>query len=580
MFYGALREYEAVSAETTFADGSTRTAIDVRRFGWIRPLAGDYAFDFAKVAPLYAGDPSSRQAWAEAIDRTRAMARPHAAVADILTAQQTRRGAPPAAREAARKLAQPGTVAVLTGQQAGAFGGPLFTLLKAITAIQLARRTAREQQADVVAIFWVDAEDHDWDEVASCTVLDPGFQPHTTTIPKPEGAGERSVASLILDARIEHTLGELAAALGETEFSQSLLSSLRAAYRPGVGMADAFARWLETILGPHGLVVYDSSDPAAKPLVADLFAREIGAAGRTATLAKAAGDALTDRGHQPQVIPQPDSVALFMLGGALNAGPGRTVTGPNGGLDGARRPIRRQGDQFVAGETTFTVDALTEQARTSPDLFSPNVLLRPLVQDTLFPTICYVAGPSELAYLGQLRDVYASFGIPMPLMYPRATATLIDSATARFLAKYNVPIEEFQPQDESALNRLLESQLPQSVEQAISEAEDALRRAMERVIEAMPAVDPTLAGAAKTTLAKMEHDLRGLQNKMIQAAKRRDETLRRQFIRAQAQIFPLGHAQERTLAVVYFLNRYGPAVIERLLSELPLELGQHWIMTI
>jgi uncharacterized protein YllA (UPF0747 family) len=179
-----------------------------------------------------------------------------------------------------------------------------------------------------------------------------------------------------------------------------------------------------------------------------------------------------------------------------------------------------------------------------------------------------------------LRGVYESFGVPMPLMYPRATATLVDSATARFLARYDVPLAAFQPQDESALNRLLESQIPQSVEDAIKEAEEALARTMNRVIEAMPAVDPTLAGAAKTTLGKMEHDLRGLQNKMIQAVKKRDETLRRQFARAQAQVFPLGHAQERTLGVVYFLNRYGPAVVDRLLSELPLELGQHWVITI
>src|SRR4029450_8543750 len=100
MFYGALREYEAVAAETTFADGSTRTAFDVRRFGWIRPLAGDYAFNFAKVAPLYAGDPTSRQAWADTIARARAMSRPHATVAGILAAQQGRRNAPPAARDA------------------------------------------------------------------------------------------------------------------------------------------------------------------------------------------------------------------------------------------------------------------------------------------------------------------------------------------------------------------------------------------------------------------------------------------------------------------------------------------------
>jgi uncharacterized protein YllA (UPF0747 family) len=165
-------------------------------------------------------------------------------------------------------------------------------------------------------------------------------------------------------------------------------------------------------------------------------------------------------------------------------------------------------------------------------------------------------------------------------MYPRATATLIDSATRRFLNKYGVQMEELQPKDESALNRLLQSQLPESVEQALSEAETALRRTLERVIEVIPAVDPTLAGAARTTLGRMEHDLRGLQNKMIHAAKKRDYTLRRQFTRAQAQIFPLGHPQERTLGGVFFLNRYGPALIERLLEELPLEMGQHWVVTI
>jgi bacillithiol biosynthesis cysteine-adding enzyme BshC len=550
-----------VPADTTSVDGSTRTAIDVRRFDWIRPLAGDYAFDFDKIAPLYAGNPSARQAWTDAIARARAMARQHEAITRIISAQQEHRAAPPQARQAAQALARRETVAIVTGQQAGAFGGPLFTLLKAITAVQLARRTAREQQAEVVPIFWVDAEDHDWEEIASCTVLDATFQPRTITLPKPEGAGERSVASLVLDDRVEQSLDELAQALGETEFSAGLFASLRAAFRPGVGMAEAFARWLESILGPHGLVVYDSSDPAAKPLVADLFARELDAAGRTSALAKAAGEALSARGHQPQVVPQSDSVALFHL-------------------DGARRPIRRQGDHFVAGESTFSIAQLTAKAKTTPHAFSPNVLLRPLVQDTLFPTICYVAGPSELAYLGQLRQVYESFGIPMPLMYPRATATLIDSATARFLSRYDVPLEAFQPQDESGLNRLLESQIPKSVEQAIKEAEESLARTMGRVIEAMPAVDPTLAGAAKTTLGKMEHDLRSLQNKMIQAVKKRDETLRRQFARAQAQIFPLGHPQERTLGVVYFLNRYGPAVIDRLLTELPLDLGQHWIMTV
>jgi bacillithiol synthase len=553
-------EYETVSVETTLASGSTRTAIDVRRFGWIRPLAGEYAFNFGRVAALYAGDPSSRHAWTETIARVRAHSRAQAAVAAMLGAQQARRGAPQAARDTSARLASAQTVAILTGQQAGAFGGPLFTLLKAVTALQLAKRISEEHHTDVVVIFWVDADDHDWDEVASCTVLDAAFQPRTVTLPPPDGAGERPVALLSLDGRVEQTLDELAAALGTTEFSEGVLAALRAAYSPGVGMAEAFARWLETLLGPHGLIVFDASDPASKPLVADLFAREL-RGGRTAALASAAGEQLASLGHQPQVTPQPDSVALFHL-------------------DGSRRPLRRQGDTVLAGDAPFTIDALTEQLKTSPDRFSPNVLLRPIVQDTLFPTICYVAGPSEVAYLGQLRGVYESFGVPMPLIYPRSTATLIDSATARFLSRYEVPIEQLQQQDESFLNRLLESQIPASVDAALRDAAAALQDKMTRVIEAMPAVDPTLAGAAKTTLSKMEHDLQALQNKMIQAVKRRDETLRRQFTRAQAQIFPTGHPQERTLGVAYFLNRYGPGLVDRLFAELPLKLGQHWIIIV
>jgi bacillithiol biosynthesis cysteine-adding enzyme BshC len=561
MVQKALREYEAVSAETTLANGSTRTAIDVRRFGWIRPLAGDYAFNFANVSALYAGDPTSRAAWTDAIARAQAHTRRTQDIADVIAGQQAHRAAPAAAVEAAKRLANPATVAVVTGQQAGAFGGPMFTLLKAITALQLARRTTRDHQVDTVAIFWIDAEDHDWEEVASCTVLDAQFQPRTITLAAPAGAGETTVAALTLDERIEQSLEQLSSALQSTEFSEDVLWSVKAAYRPGFGMVEAFARWLESVLGPYGLVVFESSDPAVKPLVAPVFARELGRIGHTSSLAAAAGTELLARGHQPQVVPQPDSVSLFHL-------------------DGARRPIRRQGDRFVVGDKTFTAEALSQEAAASPDHFSPNVLLRPIVQDTLFPTICYVAGPSELAYLGQLRNVYDSFGVPMPLIYPRATATLVDSAAARFLRRYDVPIEELQPQDESALNRLLEAQLPETVERAMNDAETALRSAMERLIDAMPALDPTLAGAARTTLGRMEHDLRSLHGKMIQASKRRHETLRRQFSRAQAQVFPLGHPQERTLAVIYFLNRYGPALVDRLMEGLPIEPGHHWVITI
>ena len=187
-------------------------------------------------------------------------------------------------------------------------------------------------------------------------------------------------------------------------------------------------------------------------------------------------------------------------------------------LDDSRRPIRRHGDQFLVGDAVHSPAALAAEAVDHPERFSPNVVLRPVVQDALFPTVAYVTGPNELAYLGQLRGVYEHFGVPMPLMYPRATATLIDSATARFLEKYKVRVEDLQQQDEAALNRLLEAQLPRRVEESLSDADESVRRAMERVIEVLPDVDPTLAGAAKTTLGRMEHDLKNLRGKMFQAA--------------------------------------------------------------
>lgn len=567
-FPNPLREYGTVSAEpaasapsVSESGGLHAVPVDVRRFPWIRPLAGDYAFNFTQVADMYAGNPMDPQAWRSAIARAQRHPRDRAALAELLQKQQQERGAPPAARDAAARLADPSSVAIVTGQQAGVFGGPLFTLLKALTALKLARRARERDNVPAVAVFWVDAEDHDWEEVRSCTVLDAEYQARTVTLADVEGAGELAIAALGLDARVEQTIEELSSILPATEFKAEAVDGVRRAWRAGAGMGRAFATWLESLLGPHGLVVYESADPAAKPLAAGVFTRELSHPGRTAALAADAGRALAARGHAPQVAPTPDSLSLFSL-------------------DGGRHQIRRQADQYLVGDRFYSLDALAQQAASRPGSFSPNVLLRPIVQDTLFPTICYVAGPSELAYLGQLRGVYDHFGVPMPLMFPRATATLLDSAATRFLRKYDLALEDLQPQDESVLNRLLQSQLPASVEHAIRGAADQIEQMMAQVTAAVPAVDPTLEGAAKTTRTRMEHELHALHNKVIQASKRRHETLRRQFVRAQAQAFPHGHPQERTLGMVYFVAKYGPGLVDRLCESLPLDMGHHWIITI
>ena len=536
--------------------------VDLRRFPGIRRLAADYAHDFSRVAPFFAGDPRDPADWSKAISRAQGTTRRRSELITVLRAQTARRNAPVAAVEAVTRLADPRTVAVVTGQQAGLFGGPLFTLLKAITAIKLAKRAGSEHGVPSVAIFWIDSEDHDWNEVRSCTVFDEALASRTVSLDRP-GRSTAPVGHVTLDGNVAKTLAELEEVLPATEFRGPLLQTLRLAYAPGATMAEAFARWLEHVLGSRGLIVYDASDPAAKPLVGELFTRELSSPGTTSRLAAAAGRDLQRNGYHAQVQADPATVALFRLGD-----------------DGNRQAVRIGDAGFVVADQAIPADALVREAGVEPLRFSPNVLLRPIVQDSLFPTVCYVPGPNELGYLAQLRNVYDHFGVPMPLMYPRCSATLIDAAAARFLTKSGLPLEALQAQDEAALNTLLEREIPSDVGTSFAAAESGIAAGMSRLIQTMPGVDPTLEGAAKSTLKRMEHELETLHGKVLQAVKRRHDTVRRQFLRTRALTFPDGHAQERVIGFTSFLNLHGPALVDRIEDELPLELGQHFILVV
>ena len=554
----------AVPAQPDASEIATavRDAIDLRRFPWIRPLVTAFAADFPSVAPLFAGNPADPAAWRETIARVQRGARDRNAIADILARQLKARSAPPAAHAAAERLREPATVAVVTGQQAGLFGGPLYTLLKAATAIQLARRIEAEHHVAAVPVFWVDAEDHDWDEIKSAKVLDRDFALHQIALADVVGAGTQPVAALTLDEGAGDALAELAAALAPSEFTRETLDALTRRYAAGTPVATAFAGWLDDLLGRHGMVVFDAADPAAKPLAADIFARELQNPCRTAKLARDGGALMRQLGHAPQVEPAEDGVALFYLDAA------------------GRRPIKRKDDTLIVGDDVHDAAALRAEAAAEPRRFSPNVLLRPLVQDRLFPTVCYVAGPSELAYQAQLGGIYKEFGVETPLLYSRVSATLLDSASARFIERHHVALESLLPQDEAALNKLLEDQLPPALERALAETAAQVDAQAERMKDAVRSLDPTLTGTVDTTVKRMREALNGLQGKIIQASKRKDDTLRRQFTRTRMLAFPGGAPQERTLNVAFFTNRYGLTIVDRLLEALPLETDKHYVVTL
>ncbi|MBM3779060.1 MAG: bacillithiol biosynthesis cysteine-adding enzyme BshC [Acidimicrobiia bacterium] len=547
-----------MSRDPATIDPGTPAPIDIRRLAWTSRLSRDYAFDPARVAPFFAGHPAAPEAWRNPLQAaTRATGR-RDRIADVVSAQQQRRAAPQQAREATARLKDPRGVAIVTGQQAALFGGPLYTLLKAITAIRLAADVHDRYGVPAVPVFWIDAEDHDWEEVRSCYLLGSDDERVTVSLEELHGAGRLPVGALSLDAGGVRALETLQRHLPATDFTATLLQTLGSAYAEGVWHGRGLRVWLEATLGPYGLVVFDPSDPDAKALVADVLADEIAHAPRTTRLAAEAGARLEQRGYRAQVTPTDGSAALFRV-------------------REAREPVLVRGDVCLVGEREEPREALRQAALAAPASFSPGVLLRPIVQDSLFPTACYVAGPGELGYLAQLKEVYDAFGVLLPLVYPRLSVTLLDSNALRFLSRSDMTLDALQARDDAALNRLLASQIPAAITAAFQDAEDGISGQMGRLAEVVPALDPTLEGSVRSTLGRMQDDLRKLQNKTVQAAKRKDETLRRQFRHAQAQAFPDGVPQERALSGVYFLNRAGPALVDRLL-DLPLDLGTHWLV--
>jgi bacillithiol biosynthesis cysteine-adding enzyme BshC len=526
-------------------------ALDLREVPWSRPFGLAYADEFSRLAPFFAGDPARPEAWSGAIARATAGPHDRHAIVAVLERQVAARDAPAEARAAVGRLADPRAVAVVTGQQAGLFGGPLYTLLKAITTLQLARRTEAAHGIPVVPIFWVAGEDHDWLEVRTAAVLDSDFARREITLADPAGAGVQPVDALTIDSSIDAALAALDAALPATEFKADVLARLRRHYQPGVSVARAFACWIDDLLGAHGLVVFEGSDPAAKALVADIFAREMTDPSRSMKAVESACASLRSGGFDPQVEPAEDGTTLFYLDAA------------------GRQAIKRAGNGLsISGRQRTTSDVAAE-ATAHPERFSPNVLLRSVVQDRLFPTICYVGGPAEIAYQAELGGVYAAHGVGRPLLCPRGSATIIDSAAAKFLDRPDVTFAALETPNEAFLNQLLAQQMPPALERTLEETAGLVRSHLDRVREILPAIDPTLAGAADTTRDRMLDSLKQLQGKAIQAAKRKDDTLRRQFLRTQALVFPGGHPQERDLCVAFFIARHGTGLVSRLLGALP-----------
>lgn len=465
-------------------------------------------------------------------------------------------GAPPAAIAIAEVLRAPGSYAVVTGQQAGIATGPLYTLYKALGAVRAARELeARFPEHRFVAVFWIEADDHDFDEARKLTVLDRTGIARQIAYDdgdrRPRHVGDRHVDRASLDD-LESALRET---LIETEFTAEMFELIERAYLGnGASLASGFARSLYAILGDVPLVVLSSRNARLKWLASDVFERE-------ARDPDALHAALVERTEQRRALGHatpitPKSGALFMT------------------HEGERRSLDVADDAYMLREVGagFSREELAERARRSPEHFSPNVALRPIVQDAILPTAVYLGGPSEIAYLEQIAGAYAAFGLEPPVFAPRPFVLLLEPKARRALEQAGLTIEQVLREDFNVASFVVDEAIEKRIDDARERGLAAIRSVLEPFEGLTRQIDPTLEKALGATLAGAEKSVEEFTKRLRTALKRRSQTEIDRLESARELVLPSGKLQERTLNVLYYINKYG---LERFRNALQqIELGE------
>lgn len=518
----------------------------------VQPLRGsalveDYLRGAETAARFFEGRPFDLASYRRKLEETRARfdrpARERAAAALRPTS--------PGAAERLRRFVEEGGAMVTTGQQAGLFTGPLYTVHKILSAIRLAAALEAELGCVVLPVFWVASEDHDWAEAN-----------HTFSV---DGAGElRRFAVGATDARpvpmsemrlggdIENISNEFMQILVDQGDGAACLAWIRSAYRAGATVAEAFGATVERLFADFDLLVVDAADPALKAASLPVLLGEIERAAEYETVVAKRTEALSEAGYTTQVVVVEGATNLFFHGPA------------------GRERLVREGGGFAApgARRHFTAREAADALRANPVSFSPNVLLRPVVESAVFPTLAYVAGPGEAAYFAQIGPLFRAFEIVPPVVFPRFSARLVPSEVDAALAEAGMTPDELRPPLHEVLQGLARRRLPGKVVRGVASLREAIVADYARLMDAARPIDANLDGAlgASRNRALLEADR--AERKILAHQKLRDAELTRAVATARAHLFPDGVAQERVLNVFPYLARYGPALLPDLAERM------------
>ena len=504
------------------------------------PLFIDAVYHPERTAPFYGG---RRHDFESVLAASRRVDFPEQRRAALIAALRTQN--PPSA--ALEKLAQAGTVAVVTGQQVGLFSGPAYTIYKALTAIKVANALTT-QGIPAVPVFWLATEDHDFAEVNHAWVFDPDHNPLKLEMRRSAGAQPAGDVTLVAPP-----VRELRAHLRGFPFGEQVTDLVEDTYRPGSTLGKAFGELLRQLLADFDILQVNPMLPAFRELAAPAIRLAVERTPELTEQILRRNSELLAAGYHAQVHVEPSTSFVFLL------------------EEGKRLSLRRHDDFYMLNGRRFTTAELADRCAT----LSPNALLRPVVQDTMLPTAAYIAGPAELAYLAQSEVIYRDLLGHMPAALPRSGFTLLDERSNKLLTRYGLSLPDFFHGEEVLRERMAGKLVPPSLNEALQATATSVDEALGRLHSDIAAFDPTLASALERSTRKIRYQLGKVERKTGREALRRDARAARDAASLYGLIYPEHHLQERLYSILPFLARHGTDLISRLYDVVDLACPDH-----
>lgn len=524
----------------------------------ISSLVYDYFYEYDKVSEFFTGNFRDQTAYSLQTEKVRSRDLPREQLAALLKEQNLSYGCGAQTVGNIKKFIQDEACAVVTGQQVGLFSGPLYTIFKALTAIKLTESLNQNSLGCFVPVFWLASNDHDFAEINHITLLDKEnriedikYQGHSASLKTP-------VSKVVLSAEISNCIQQLKDLTHDSEFKPEILSQLGAAYQAGRSFVEAFAQWMTRLFKSYGLIFIDAAHPDLKDLGKDVFYTEIAQNSPSTQCALETSRKLTQKNYSTQIQLHEGILNLFLA-------------------EDERNSIQfRDDDYSIKGRPqTFKKDELLQLLEKQPHKFSPNVLLRPLYQDTLLPTVAYVGGLSEVAYFAQMKEVYERFNLPMPIIYPRKSLTLIEKKVDKALKLYSLKVQDIWQNADVKINEIAKEKIPQSLDKAFQTTVSHLDKDLTDLKQETLAFEPTLEKSVDLTIGKIHHQISLLEKKILKASKKQNTIITQRIHLAKSSLYPNKRLQERVFNITPFLIKYGFTLMDRLYQAVDIKHHDH-----